>query len=106
MASKNRKKLSEELQIPLENASRLLIEKEKAIARSEVRYHTKALSGLLDSMAQTDSDFSEAIVRETIKFLLARHGSTDMFDDVGAHIETLSETFMDRALVDSFRDEY
>jgi hypothetical protein len=105
MTSGTRKKLSEELKIPLEDASRLLIEKEKAVARSEVKYHTKAMSGMIDKIVQNDPEFSDAMIRETLKFLIARHGTADILEDIGAYVETLSETFFERTLTESFRDE-
>ena len=101
-----RKKLAKDLGIPTENASRILIEKEKAIKQSEVRYHVKAMCQLIDDLRQTDSEFSEAIARETVKFILARHASSETLEDVSIHIESMSENFMERIFNEKMRDDY
>jgi hypothetical protein len=105
MVSDNRKKLARELNIPDEDASRILIEKQKAIAHSEVRFHVKSMCVLLDRIRKNDPEFADAVSRETVKFILARHGNSDALDEVMGYIENLSDNFMDRLITDSFRDE-
>lgn len=102
----NRKKLAENLGIPTENASRILIEKDKAIKQSEVRYHVKAMCQLIDNLRQTDPDFAESVARETVKFILARHATAETLDDVSVHLENLSENFMERIFSEQMRDDY
>ena len=102
----NRKKLAKDLGIPTEDASRILIEKEKAVKQSEVKYHVKAMCQIIDSLRQNDAEFAESVTRETVKYLLSRHGSGETLEDVGLHIETLSEHFMERIFSDRMRDEY
>ena len=102
MAVDNRKKLARELNIPPEDASRILIEKRKAIMHSEVKFHTKSMCVLIDKLRKSDPDFADVISRETIKYLLARHGNSEMLDDINGYIENLSDTFMERIFNESF----
>ena len=102
----NRKKLAKDLGIPTENASRILIEKQKAVKQSEVRYHVKAMCQLIDDLRTTDAEFAEMVARETAKFILARHASAETLEDVSVHIENLSENFMERIFSERMRDDY
>lgn len=101
-----RKKLSEDLGIPLEDASRMIIEKEKSLTQSEIKYHLKSVCGLLDKLRQTDSDFSETVAKEAIKFLIARHASMESIQEIGAYLDHVSENFLEKAIVDRINDDY
>lgn len=102
----DRKKLAENLGIPTENASRILIEKEKAIKQSEVKYHVKAMCQLIDEMRNNDPEFAEYIARDTVKYILARHTSSESLEDIGMYIENLSENFFEKIFSDRIRDDF
>ena len=101
-----RRGLANDLGIPVEDASRILIEKEKAIARSELKYHTKAICTLLDKMRSSDGAFAEQMMKETVKFIIARHGTIDAVDEICEYLENMSENFLERELADRMRDDY
>ena len=102
----DRRKLAKDLGIPTENASRILIEKEKAVKQSEIRYHIKALCQLLDDIKTTDVEFSEVMSKEVVKYILSRHGSSETLEDVSMHIETITENFMERIFSERLKDDF
>lgn len=104
MVTDNRKKLARELNIPTEDASRILIEKQKAIMHSEVRFHVKSMCVLIDKLKKTDAEFAEGTARETVKYILARHGNPEVIDDIMEYMENLSDNFMDRLIADNFKE--
>ena len=66
----------------------------------------RPINGQERLIIQSDADFSESVARETVKFLLSRHASSETLDDVNMHIETLSENFMERIFNDRMREDY
>lgn len=104
MAVDNRKKLARELNIPDEDASRILIEKQKAVMRSEVRFHVKSMCVLIDKLRKTDPEFADSISKDTVKYILARHGNPEALDDIMEYMEGLSDNFMDRLIADNFKE--
>jgi hypothetical protein len=101
-----RKKLAKELNIPAEDASRIIIEKQKAMMQSEIRFHTKSLSTLIDKLRKSDPAVANAVALETIRFLLARNGTPETIDEISAYLDHISENFLEKALSDSLKDDY
>jgi len=101
-----RKSLASDLGISIEDASRILIEKEKVLLQSELKYHIKSVCGILDKIKRGDVDFSDQCVRDSIKFLLARHGSIETMEEICDYIEGLSESFFEKELSDRLRDDF
>lgn len=101
-----REKLSKNLNIPLEEASRILIEKQKSLAQSEIKYHLKSVCRLLDTIKRDDSDYSEAVSKEAVKFLIARHASVETIEELSVYLDSLSENYIERAIVDRIKDDY
>ena len=96
----NRKKLAENYDIPQEEASRIIIEKEKTLAQSEIKYHIKAMCDLLDKIKTADPSFGNNVSKETIKFILARQGNLEMFDEILEYIENLQDNFFEKVVFD------
>ena len=83
----------------MEEANRIVIEKEKALTETELKYHVKAIVSLIDKLKANDPSYSDNTSREIVKFILARQGNSEMYEDVIGYIENLQENFFDK-LVD------
>ncbi|MFT4326951.1 MAG: hypothetical protein ACMXYK_05605 [Candidatus Woesearchaeota archaeon] len=84
------------LKLPKEEANRVFIEKEKALMETEVKYHVKSMVEVIDKMRSADPSFSDIVTKETIKFLLARQGNTEMYDELTNYIESLQDNFFEK----------
>ncbi len=104
--NEKRKNLAKDLGIPLEDASRIMIEKERALLQSELKYHIKSSCSLLDRLKLNDAEFAEYSAKDLIKFILARHGSLETLDEISEYIESLSENYLERDIVNKLKDGF
>ena len=98
------KKLANDFNISAEELSRIQSEKEKVLALSEIKYHAKAIIQLTDKLREIDPSYSDVSVKEVIKFLLARHGNSETFDEIYNYIENIQESFFEK-VIDTFKEE-
>lgn len=84
------------LDLSPEEKNRILIEKEKAITETEIRYHTKSVISLIDKLKANDPSYSDVTSKEIIKFILARQGNSQMYEEIMNYIENLQESFFDK----------
>ncbi|MFW6009337.1 MAG: hypothetical protein ACOCP8_08760 [archaeon] len=99
-----REKLAKDLGIPIEDASKILVEKQKSVLISEAKFHSKSLISIIDKLKNYDQDLAEKKAKETIKFLIARHSNPEDIREISDYADNISDNMLDKEFFNDIDD--
>ncbi|MGM5483985.1 MAG: hypothetical protein ACQER9_03660 [Nanobdellota archaeon] len=99
-----REKIAKDLGIPVEDASKMLVEKQKSVLISEAKFHSKSLVSIMDKLKDYDSDLAEKKAKETIKFLIARNSSPEDIKEISEYADNVCDNMLDKDFFNDISD--